>query len=159
RSAEAFEAYLRGQYERSKFTPESVTKALAEFQSAVEKDPQFAAAHAEAAFAYFLLAQPLAALPNRVEGMQNAKQSAQHALLIDDKIALAHSVLGWVGCFYDWDWNVSEKEFRRALELNPNLAEAHLGRAFLLNIQGKYDEAIAEGKRAVELAPLDLSLR
>lgn len=155
----AYEAYLRGQYERSKFTPESVTKALQEFQTAVERDPQFAAAHAEEAFAYFLLAQPLAALPNRNEGMEKAKQAAQRALEIDDGVALAHSVLGWVTAFYDWDWATAEKQYQRALEINPNLAEAHMGHAFLLSVLGRHNEAIAEARRAVELAPLDLSLR
>lgn len=159
RNTGAYEAYLRGQFERAKFTPESVTKALAEFQSATQRDPEFAAAHAEAAFAYFLLAQPLGAMANQNEGMLKAKQEALRALEIDDRVALAHSVLGWVTCFYDWDWTRSESQFQRALAINPNLAEAHLGHAFLLNIQGKHDEAIVEAKRAVELAPLDLSIR
>ena len=159
RDPEAYEAYLRGQYDRVRFTPDSVKKALSEFQAATAKEPQFGEAHAEAAFAWFLLAQPLAALENRDEGLQNAKQEAQRALLIDDNIALAHSVLGWVSCFYDWDWDASEKQYQRALAINPNLAEAHLGHAFLLNIQGKHDEAITEARRAVELAPLDLSIR
>jgi TolB-like protein/Tfp pilus assembly protein PilF len=155
----AYEAYLRGQYERSKFTPESVTKALKEFQTASRLDPQFAPAYAEEAFAYFLLAQPLAALPNRNEGMEYAKQAAQRALEIDDKIALAHSVLGWVTTFYDWDWQKAEQQYQRALQINPNLAEAHMGHAFLLSVQGKHTDAVAEARRAVELAPLDLSLR
>ncbi len=159
RDPEAYEAFLRGQYDRVKFTPESVKKALSEFQAATAKDPNFGEAHAEAAFAWFLLAQPLNALNNRDDGMQRAKEEAQRALLIDDNIALAHSVLGWVSCFYDWDWAASEREYQRALKINPNLAEAHLGHAFLLNIQGKHDEAIAEAKRSVELAPLDLSIR
>ncbi len=156
---EAYEAYLRGQYERSKFTPETVQTALKEFQTAISKDPQFAPAYAEAAFAWFMLAQPLAALPNSREGMENAKKSAQRALEIDDNVALAHSVLGWVSCFYDWNWSESERQYQRALAINPNLAEAHVGRGFLLNIQGQFDAGIAEAKRAVELAPLDLSIR
>lgn len=155
----AYEAYLRGQYQRSQFTPESVSKALAEFKSAIELDPKFADAYAEEAFAYFLLAQPLDALPNRAEGLQSAKAAALHALQIDDKVALAHSVLGWVSCFYEWDWASSEKQFQRALELNSNLAEAHVGYSFLLSVQGKHDQAIAQGRRAVDLAPLDLSFR
>ncbi len=156
---EAYEAYLRGQYDRSKFTEESVRAALKEFQTAISKDPKFAPAYAEAAFAWFMLAQPLAALPNSAEGMENAKQAAKRALEIDENVALAHSVLGWVSCFYDWDWAESERQFQRALAINPNLAEAHIGRGFLLNIQGKYDAGIAEARRAVELAPLDLSIR
>ena len=159
RNPGAYEAYLRGQFERSKFTPESVQKALTEFQSATQLDPQFAAAYAEEAFAYFLLAQPLGAMTNRVEGILKSKELAQHALQIDDSVALAHSVLGWVAGFYDWDWEIAERQYQRALQLNPNLAEAHLGHSYLLSIQGKHDEAIAEGRRAVELAPLDLSLR
>jgi eukaryotic-like serine/threonine-protein kinase len=155
----AYEAYLRGQYERSKFTPLSVTKALQEFQTATKLDPQFAPGYAEQAYAYFLLAQPLSALPNRNEGMENAKRAAQRALEIDDKVALAHSVLGWVTTFYDWDWNRAERQFQRALQINPNLAEAHMGHSFLLSIQSKHAEAVAEAQRSVELAPLDLSLR
>jgi eukaryotic-like serine/threonine-protein kinase len=159
RNPAAYEAYLRGQYLRSQFTPDTVNKALAEFTSAVNLDPKFADAYAEEAFAYFLLAQPLDAMPNRAEGLQSAKSAALHALQLDDKVALAHSVLGWVSCFYEWDWANSEKQYQRALELNPNLAEAHIGHSYLLSIQGKHEQAVAEGKRAVELAPLDLSFR
>jgi TolB-like protein len=157
--AAAYDAYLRGQFERSQFTPESVTKALSEFKNAVALDPHFAEAYAEEAFAYFLLTQPLGVLPDKNEGFRNAKQAALKALELDDKQALAHSVLGWVSCFYDWNWKASETEFQRALELNPNLAEAYVGRAFLLSVTGRHDQAIAAGRRAIELAPLDLSYR
>ena len=155
----AYDAYLRGQFQRSQFTPDSVTQALTEFKNAVARDPQFAAAYAEEAFAYFLLTQPLAVLPDKNEGFRNAKQAALKALELDDKQALAHSVLGWVSLFYDWDWKASEAEFQQALQRNPNLAEAYVGRAFLLSITGRHDEAITAGRRAVELAPLDLSYR
>ena len=157
-NTEAYEAYLRGQYYRAKFTPEAVKKALDEFQTAVRLDPNFASAYAEAGFTYWLLAQPLGVLPAR-EGMPKAKEAALKALQIDSNLALAHSVLGWVACFYDWDWSNAEQEFKRANELNANDPWAYLGHAFLLTALGQHQEAIAEGKRAVDVAPLDLTVR
>lgn len=91
--------------------------------------------------------------------MPKAKKAALKALQIDNNLALAHSVLGWVACFYDWDWSSAEQEFKRANDLNANDPWAYLGHAFLLSALGQHDEAISEGKRAVEIAPLDLAVR
>jgi serine/threonine protein kinase len=154
----AYEAYLRGQYYRGKFTPDAVKKALEEFQAAVRLDPNFARAYAEMGFAYWLLSQPLAELPAK-QAMPKAKEAALKALQIDDDVALAHSVVGWVASFYDWDWSKAEGEFKSAISLNANEPWAYLGHAFLLSSLGQQEQAIAEGKRAVEVAPLDLAVR
>jgi TolB-like protein/Flp pilus assembly protein TadD len=154
----AYEAYLRGQFYRAKFTPEAMNKAIGEFQSAIRLDPNFADAYAQEGMAYWLLAQPLAALPAK-EGMPKAKAAALKALELDDKVAMAHSVLGWTASFYDWDFSTAEQEFKRAINLNSNDALAHLGYAFLLSSLGHHERGIAEGKKAVEVAPLDLSVR
>ncbi len=155
---EAYEAYLRGRFYRAKFTPEAVKKAIDEFQNAIRLDPQFADAYAEEGMAYWMLAQPLGALPAK-EGMPKAKAAAVKALEIDDKVDMAHAVLGWTASFYDWDFPNAEQEFKRAISLNGNDAWAHLGYAFLLSSLGRHEPGIDEAKRAVQIAPLDLSIR
>jgi tetratricopeptide (TPR) repeat protein len=77
-----------------------------------------------------------------------AREAAAKALQIDDALGEAHYVLGWVAYFYDWNWSDAEKEFRRAIELNPSFGEAHYGYALYLNAAGRHDEAIAEIQRA-----------
>jgi eukaryotic-like serine/threonine-protein kinase len=158
RNPDAYEAYLRGQFYEAKFTPEAVKKAIDEFQTAIRLDPNFADAYAEEGMAYWLLAQPMGALPPK-EGMPKAKQAASKALEIDNNLAGAHTVLGWTASFYDWDWSKAEQEFRRAISLNSNDPSAHLGYAFLLSSLGQHERGIAEAKQAVELDPLDIANR
>ena len=154
----AYEAYLRGQFYRAKFTPEAGRKAVDEFQNAIRLDPDFADAYAEEGMAFWLLGQGLGTLPAK-EAMPKAKQAASKALEIDDNVALAHTVLGWTASVYDWDWSKAEQEFRRAISLNSNEAWAHMGYAFLLCSLGQHERGIAEAKQSVEVAPLDIAIR
>ena len=133
-------------------------KAVEQFQRAIEIDPKYAPAYAELGNAYVMLAQPLGGLMPK-DGEPKAKAAALKALQIDDNLARAHAVLGLVETLYDWDWAAAEKDFKRAIEQNPNEASAHWGYAFLLSALGRHDQAIAEGRRAVEVAPLDLTVR
>jgi serine/threonine protein kinase/tetratricopeptide (TPR) repeat protein len=155
---EAYEAYLKGIYYASKFSKDGMYKAVTQFQRAIEIDPKYAPAYAELGYAYVMLAQPLGGLMPK-DGEPKAKAAALKALQIDDNLARAHSVLGLVETLYDWDWAAAEKDFKRAIEQNPNEASAHWGYAFLLSALGRHDQAIAEGLRAVEVAPLDLTVR
>jgi Tfp pilus assembly protein PilF len=85
-----------------------------------------------------------------------ARSAIDKALHIDPNLADAHLTLAWIKLWYDWDWNGSEQEFRRALELNPNDSATHREYSHLLQIQKRFDESIAENRRAIDLAPLDI---
>ncbi len=90
------------------------------------------------------------------ELLPKAKAAAQKALEIDDALAEAHAVLGFIIFWFDWNWNAAENQYKRALELNPNSANAHLFYAHLLSETGRHEEALAEVKRARELDPLSV---
>jgi len=85
-----------------------------------------------------------------------AKNAAQKAIQIDDTLADAHAELGFIIFWYDWDWDAAEKEYKRALELDPNNADAHLFYAHLLSNLARHSEALQEVKRARELDPMNL---
>jgi tetratricopeptide (TPR) repeat protein len=155
---EAYEAYLKGNYYAAKFTKDDMHTAVAYFQRAVQLDSAYAPAYAELSYAYVMLSQPLGGLMPK-QGEPKAKAAALKALEIDGNLARAHAVLAFVETLYDWNWVSAEKDFKRAIEENSNEAIAHWGYAFLLSALGRHDEAITEAKRAVEVAPLDLTVR
>jgi len=152
-NSEAHHAYLKGMAERAKFTIEGTQKAVQYFEEATRKDPNYALAYAALANAYFLLGQPLAAMPKR-EAMPKVEELAMKALEIDDSLGEAHAALGWINLVYDWDWKGSEEEFNLALKLDPNSVDAHSGKSFLLRGLGQFDEAISWARRALQLDPL-----
>jgi TolB-like protein len=157
----AHDALLKGLYHFGRFTPESMRSAIAAFERAIDLDPGHALAHAWLGHAWYALAGPLSVLSavTTLEGMPKAKSAALRALELDDSLAEAHTALGSVALLLEWDWPASERYLRRALELNPSLPWAHAGYAGHLGTRGRHDEAIAEGRRAVELAPLELRWR
>src|SRR5947209_6874618 len=135
-----------------------MNRAIAQFQHAVDIDPNYAPAYAELAYANETLSQALGGpLPN--EAMPKSKAAALKALQIDGSLARGYAVLGFVEMFYDWDFATAERDYKHAIALNTNEAFAHSGYAFLLSAMGRHDDAIAEGRRAVEVAPLDLAIR
>jgi serine/threonine-protein kinase len=149
---EAYQFYLKGRFYWNKRTPELIKKSIDYFNRAIEKDPGFALAYAGLADCYVVPSNPL---PPR-EAMPKAKAAAMRALELDETLAEAHASLGRVLAAYDWDWKSAEKEYKRAIELNPRYAIAHQWYSGYLNIMGLRNEAIAEGKRAQELDPLSL---
>jgi TolB-like protein/Tfp pilus assembly protein PilF/class 3 adenylate cyclase len=151
---EAYQLYLKGRFFWNKRTGEDLKTALDYFQKAVAADPNYANAYAGEADACLLI--PLFSAGTPKEYFPKAKAAAQHAIELDETSAEGHAALGQLLSF-DLDFTGSEKEFQRAIELNPNYATAHhwYGNTFLANV-GRFDEAIAEGKRAVELDPLSL---
>jgi serine/threonine-protein kinase len=155
---EAHEAYLRGQYELEKFTADSTTRAIEHYQRALLADPEYAPAYAGLADAYFTLGQPLAAMPHR-EAMPEAKKAALKALELDPSLPDAYTALAYVTWIYDWDWGTADQIFRRAIELNPNSANAHSSYGIYLSAMGRHGEAIAQGTRTAELDPLSLGGR
>jgi TolB-like protein/DNA-binding winged helix-turn-helix (wHTH) protein/Flp pilus assembly protein TadD len=151
-SNEAYQLYLKGRFHWNKRTAEALKKSIEYFNQAIDKDPSFALAYAGLADSYVV---PGNRLPPR-EAMPKAKAAAMRALELDDTLAEAHASLGRVFAAYDWDWPNAEKEYKRAIELNPRYATAHQWYGGYLSVIGRSNEAIAERKRAVELEPLSL---
>jgi TolB-like protein/DNA-binding winged helix-turn-helix (wHTH) protein/lipoprotein NlpI len=151
-SNEAYQLYLKGRFYWNKRTAEALKKSIEYFNQAIDKDPSFALAYAGLADSYVV---PANRLPPR-EAMPKAKAAALRALELDETLAEAHASLGRVFAAYDWDWTSAEKEYKRAIELNPRYATAHQWYGGYLSVMGRSDEAIAERKRALELEPLSL---
>jgi TolB-like protein len=157
-NAEAHRLYLKGRYFWSRRTLADATEAARCFRRAVELDPQFALAHAGLADADIILSIQAAVLggPAPDDVYPEAKRAALRALELDDLLPEAHTSLAHVSLFCDWDWPGAEREFRRAVELNPHYATAHHWYAVSLAFMGRFDEALAEIGRAQELDPLSL---
>jgi eukaryotic-like serine/threonine-protein kinase len=149
---EAYQLYLKGRFYWNKRTAEALQKSIEYFNQAIEKDPGFALAYAGLADSYVV---PANRLPPR-EAMPKAKAAAIRALELDETLAEAHVSLARVLAAYDWDWTSAEREYKRAIELNPRYATAHQWYGGYLSVMGRGDEAIAERKRAQELDPLSL---
>ncbi|MGA7906591.1 MAG: winged helix-turn-helix domain-containing protein [Candidatus Sulfotelmatobacter sp.] len=150
---EAFDLYLRGRYSWNQRNTEGFQQAIEYFRQAIVKDPDFALAYSGLADSYTLLAL----YGEGPATLAAAKEAAEKALQLDDSLAEAHTSLAAVKILSDWDWSGAEREFHRALELNPNSAHAHHWYGnLLLGPEGRHDEAIAQLKRAGELDPLSL---
>ncbi len=155
---EAFEAYLKGRYFLDKHSEDGLRKSIRYFEEAIEKDPTYASAYAGLAETYMTFGAPgIETLPPE-EIMPKARAAAMKALKLDDLLAEAHAVLGYVKLTYDWDWIGAEREFKRAIELNPSYALAHFYYSLFFTIMGRHEEAITATKRALELDPLSLSI-
>jgi DNA-binding winged helix-turn-helix (wHTH) protein/TolB-like protein/Tfp pilus assembly protein PilF len=153
-NAEAYQLYLRGRYFWNKRTADGLKKGIQYFTQATEKDPGYAQAWAGLADCYSLLSYYSLASPQ--EAFPKAKAAAQQALTIDDSLAEAHTSLALALMAYDRDGAAAEREYQRALALNSNYPTAHQWYAEYLTAQGRFDEALAEIKRARELDPLSL---
>jgi TolB-like protein/tetratricopeptide (TPR) repeat protein len=151
---QAYESYLKGRYFWNKRTDEGFRKGLEYFQGAVLKDPREPRGYAGIADSYLMLAE-YGAFPAR-DAVPKAKTAALKALELDDSLAEAHASLAALKEDYDWDWSGAEKEFKRALELNPSYATSHQWYAEFLAEMGRSDEAVDEIVRARELDPLSL---
>jgi serine/threonine-protein kinase len=154
-NTEAYQLYLKGRYHLNRQTEDGYKRSIDYFQQAIAMDPNYAQAYAGIADAYIVATDWY--LPNR-EAMPKAKAAATRALEIDDTLAEGHVSLGTVRVFYDWNWSETDKEYRRAIKLNPNYADAHQWYSFYLGVvRGQYSEALAEAKQALQLDPLSLN--
>jgi Tfp pilus assembly protein PilF len=151
---EAYQFYLQGLFYWNKWTEADFKKAADYFTQAVQKDPRYASSYAGLADTYSLLGDAGYLAPS--EAWPKAKAAAMQALEIDDALAEAHTSLGLVKEHYEWDWTGAEKEFKRAIELNPNSATAHLWYGDFLANTGRLEEGMRETKRAREFDPLSL---
>ena len=148
----AHDAYLEGRYFFSRPTDENLKKALAQFEDAIRLDPNFAPAYSGLSDAY-IWAGSGEGVFTAAEGMPKAKAAADRAIQLDDNSAEAHASLADFKFAYEFDWAGSEREFQRAIELNPSYAYAHDQYGEMLAYQGRLDEALAQNRRAVELDP------
>jgi TolB-like protein/DNA-binding winged helix-turn-helix (wHTH) protein/Flp pilus assembly protein TadD len=153
---EAYESYLKGRYFWNKRTAEGLKAALAYFNQAIEEDPKYAPAYSGLADTYALLGDWQYAVMTPKEAFPKAKAAAIKALELDSALGEAHNSLAFVLDGFDWDLDSGGKEFRRAIELNPGYATAHHWYAWHLSLLGRYDEAIAEMRKAESLDPLSL---
>lgn len=152
-NVEAYQLYVNGRFYWERRTPEGLRKAIEYFEEAIEKDPNYALAHAGLADSYALLG--VFHLPPR-EAFPKAKEAALNALRVDGRLAEAHAALGHIKVQYEYDWAGAKEEYKRAIELKPNYANAHHFYALYLSIMGRFDEGIEEIKRAQELEPFSL---
>jgi serine/threonine protein kinase/Tfp pilus assembly protein PilF len=151
-NTEAYQLYLQGLFSWNKWTQEDFKKAADYFEQAVQKDPRYALAYAGLADTYSLLGDSGYSAP--AEAGPKAKAAAMEALQIDDALAEAHTSVGLVREYYDWDWAGAEREFKRAIELNSNSAIAHHWYGDYLTKMGRFEEATRELQKAQELDAL-----
>jgi TolB-like protein/tetratricopeptide (TPR) repeat protein len=153
-NADAHQLYLKGRYLWNRRTPATVRHAEQYFQQAIERDPGYALAWAGLSDCYGVYAI-YGVLSNR-DSIPRAKEAAGKALELDDTLAEAHASLGYADG-YEWDWSGAEREFQRAIALDPGYPTAHHWRATnYLEPMGRLEEAYAEFQRAQELDPLSL---
>jgi serine/threonine-protein kinase len=150
-NADAYQSYLRGRFHWNKRTGVELKKAIEQFQQAIDRDPNYALAYAGLADCYMLLEQ-YAGVPSS-ETAAKTRAAAERAIAIDDSLAEAHTSLAF-HYHQSWQWAESEKEFKRAISLNPNYPTARHWYQILLEALGRNDEAFVEIKRALELDPL-----
>lgn len=153
-SYEAYDLYLKGLYFWNKRTFEGFQQAAEYFQQAIAKDPNYARAYAGLADTFGLISVWQWGSPTEL--MPKARNAAVKALELDENLAEAHTSLALIAENYDYDWPTAEKEFRRAIQIDPGYATAHQWYAEYLSWQGRFDEALAESERARQLDPLSL---
>ena len=150
---EAYQLYLKGRFNWNRRTTESLKQAADFFKQAIEKDPNYALAYSGLAETYALFSAYSVGLPK--DSMPQAKAAAQRALELDDSLAAPHATLGAYLIQYEWDRVGGEKEYRRAIEMDPNYATARQWFASdVLASTKRFDEALMELRRAEELDPL-----
>ena len=150
---EAYDAYLKGQYEWHKLNRQGLDSALKYFELALEKDPEYAPAHAGVSRVWAGFKQQ--GFISSAEATPKEKAAALKALQLDNTLAEVHFTLAGINTWTDWDWSGGDREFRRAIELNPNYSDARIYYSHLLNYMGRPKEAAVEADRGLALDPLN----
>jgi TolB-like protein/DNA-binding winged helix-turn-helix (wHTH) protein len=154
-SPEAYGALLKGRFLLNKRNVAAAEKAIGFFRQSAGIEPGNAEAWAALAGCYASLGADIGAVdPAKV--LPEARSAVAKALELDPNLAEAHGVLARIKLWYDWDWAGSEREYRRAIELNPNDSMIHTGYSHYLLVRKRFDEALEENRRALDLAPLDI---
>jgi TolB-like protein/Tfp pilus assembly protein PilF/tRNA A-37 threonylcarbamoyl transferase component Bud32 len=145
---DVYQAYLKGRYAWNRYTLEGFRQAQQQFESAIALDPTYAPAWAGLADAAYgmssLYVAPAVALPQ-------SRAAAERALSLDPNLSEAHTSLGIVKMVFDWDWKGALEQFERAIALEPSSASAHWWRGRALIAQGRFDEGLSAGRRALDL--------
>jgi tetratricopeptide (TPR) repeat protein len=150
---DAYDAYLKGRYFFNRPSDDNLKKAIEQYEAAVAQSPEFAPAYSGMSDAY-LWAGYNEGFMTAAEGKRKARAAAEKAVGLDPDSAEAYASLATFKLFYERDWAGCERDFRKSISLNPNYAFAHDQFGMALAFQGRYDEAVAAGKRAAELDPL-----
>ncbi len=153
----AYSLYLKGRFWWNRRTQADIAQGIRYFEQAIAEDPGYALAYSGLADSYALDLDYRGAPV--VEGMERARAEARKAIELDESLAEAHTSLGWVTFIYDWDWVGAEREFSRAIQLNPRYSTARQWYAWLLAAMGRFDEGLAEARSAVDLDPGSVSIR
>jgi TolB-like protein/Tfp pilus assembly protein PilF/predicted Ser/Thr protein kinase len=151
-NVEAYSLYLKGRYFLEMYAEETIKKGLDYFNQAIEKDPSFALAYAGLAD-HFTWKGVMGFMPSH-KTYESAKENAEKALKLDDSLAESHTSMGLVKFYFEWRWDEAEKEFKRAIELNPGSMQAHYSYALYLGLMGRFEESIAEARQALNLDPI-----
>ncbi|HEX5438343.1 MAG TPA: protein kinase, partial [Gemmatimonadaceae bacterium] len=153
----AYGSYLKGRFALNTHSQEGTHEAIQYFEQAIAEDRNYPLAYAGLSDAY---AQHVdyRSVPVH-EGFERAKAYARQAIALDESVAEVHVALAWCLFIYDWDWAAAEREYRRAIELDPRYAPGHQWYALLLASQGRADESVAEANRALELDTASVSVR
>lgn len=154
-NTEAYDLYLKGRFHMNRLTDEGFLKGREYFQQAIDRDPNYALAHAALADAYMTLGGYDVLTPH--ETFPKAREAATKALKLDPSLAEPHATLGMVNFSYEWDWSSAEQELKRALDLNPNYADGHQLYGYYLSATGRFEESLQQMQRARELDPASLS--
>jgi TolB-like protein len=152
---EAYNLYLKGRYYWAQ-RPQGIGKAIDYFRQAIDKEPNYARAHAGLADCYVTLGSWENGTMPPIEAMAKAKESATKALEYDGRLAEAHSSMAYRSTHHDWDWALAETQFKHAFDLNPNYAVCHHWYSHYLTAVGRTEESLHASKRCLELDPLDL---
>jgi TolB-like protein/Flp pilus assembly protein TadD len=152
-NSEAYQLYLKGRYHANQSTASALKKSIEYFQQAIDKDPGYALAYAALADAYVSLGGDWIYL-SPSESFPKAKSAAMKALELDDAVGEAHAALAYVLFYADFDWAGAEREFKRAIELNPNSALSHDRYSECLKTRQRFTESLAEAQKAQDLDPL-----
>jgi TolB-like protein/DNA-binding winged helix-turn-helix (wHTH) protein/Tfp pilus assembly protein PilF len=151
---EAHEDYLKGRYYFNQRTQDALNKSIGFFQQAIMRDPSYPLAYSGLADAYSMLGFR-GAFPSK-DALSRAKTAALKAIDLDDNLAEPHASLAFIAETHEWDWATAEREYKRAVQLNPGDARTHNWYAGYLIYVGRFEEGVSEARRARELDPLSL---
>jgi serine/threonine protein kinase/Tfp pilus assembly protein PilF len=156
-NVKAYSLYLKGRFWWNRRSQDAIKEGIRYFEAAIREDPGYALAYSGLADSYALDLDYRGAPV--FEGMERARVEARKAIELDESLAEAHTSLGWVTFIFDWDWAGADREFTRAIDLNPRYSTARQWYSWFLAAMGRFDEALTQGRTAIDLDPVSVSIR